>query len=98
MAERWLRRAIQIAPSAPQWKAMLAPVVRTQANRAEDSRERARLFAEAMGFAPENQKATFLPDLATAEFEAGDDQAAARDARRAVEAAPGMSSRTLVRR
>ncbi len=93
LADRWLRRAIGIAPSAQEWKTMLAPVVRNQANRAEDPRERARLFAEAMGFAPENQKPTFLPDLAKAEFEAGDDQAAGRDARRAVEAAPELVKR-----
>ncbi len=93
IADRWLRRAVAIAPSAEEWKAQLAPLVRTEANRAEDPRERARLFSEAIGFAPDRDKSTYLADLAKAEFEAGDDAAATRDARRAVEASAELIKR-----
>jgi peroxiredoxin len=93
IADRWLRRAIAIAPTAEEWKAQLAPLVRSEANRAEDPRERARLFSEAIGFAAERDKSTYLADLAKAEFEAGDDAAATRDARRVVEAAAELVKR-----
>jgi peroxiredoxin len=93
MADRWLRRAISIAPSAEEWKAQLAPLVRAEANRAEDPRERSRLFSEAMGFAADRDKSTYLADVAKAEFEAGDDESATRDARRAVEAAAELLKR-----
>jgi peroxiredoxin len=93
LAGRWLRRAIQIAPSTEEWKTMLASVVRSQANRAEDPRERARLFSEAMGLTPDRDKSGYLADLAKAEFEAGDDEAAGRDARRAIEAAAELAKR-----
>lgn len=90
LAERWLRRAIQIAPSSEQWKNMLAPIVRGEANRAEDPRERARLFSEAMALAADRDKPSYLADAAKAEFEAGDDQAAARDAQKAIDAAADL--------
>jgi peroxiredoxin len=87
LSERWLRRAIELAPNTEQFRTQLSPVLRTQANRSEDPRERARLFAEALKFAPENQKPALLADLANAEFEAGDDEGARRDAQRALDGA-----------
>jgi peroxiredoxin len=91
LAERWLRHAIQIAPSADQWKNMLAPILRGQANREEDPRQRARLFSEALTYAPDRDKPQHLAELAKAEFEAGDDSAAQRDAQKAVDAATAVA-------
>ena len=92
LAERWLRRALEIAPSG-ELKNLLAQVLRNLANGADDPRERARLFSEVFSLTPDPAKPSFLPDLAKAEFEAGDDAAAERDARRALEAAPEIARR-----
>lgn len=89
LAERWLRRALEIEPSGALEK-QLAPVLRLQANRAEDPHERVRLYSEAVALSPDP---TLVPDLAQAEFEAGDDASAERDARRALETAPGLVQR-----
>ena len=59
-------------------KAQLAPVMRAEADRSDDPRERVRLYGEAMALAAEQSRLSFLPDLAQAEFEAGDDDAARR--------------------
>jgi peroxiredoxin len=85
LAEKWLRRAIALSPSTEEFKTMLFQVLRNAANRPEDPRERVRLFAEAVNLAPDREKANLLPDLARAEFEAGDDAAAERDAKAALE-------------
>jgi len=93
LAERWLRRAIELAPAEAEWKALLVPVLRFQASRSEDPRERARLLREAMGFVPEHDTPTSLTELAKAEFESGDDEAARRDAQRAVDGAAELAKR-----
>jgi len=93
LAERWLRRAIELAPAEPEWKAFLVPVLRFQAGRSEDPRERARLLREAMGFVPEHDTPTSLTELAKAEFESGDDETARRDAQRAVDGAAELAKR-----
>lgn len=93
LAERWLRRAIELAPAEAEWKALLVPVLRLQASRSEDPRERARLLREAMGFLPQRDTPTALTELAKAEFESGDDEAARRDAQRAVEGAVDVAKR-----
>jgi tetratricopeptide (TPR) repeat protein len=97
LAERWLRHAIEIAPSEQEWKTQLVPVLRFQAGRSEDPRERARLFREALGFTPARDTPTFLTDLAKAEFESGEDEEARRDAQRAVEGAAELAKRTRSR-
>jgi len=93
LATRWLRHAMEIAPASEQWKNMLAPILRGEGNRAEDPRERARLFSEAMTLAPDRDKPQYLNDLAKAEFEAGDDASAARDAQKALDAAADLVKR-----
>ena len=93
LAARWLRRAMEIAPAAEQWKNMLAPIERGEANRAADPRESARLFSEALALAPDRDKPQYLADLAKAEFEAGDDSSAARDAQKALDAAAVLVKR-----
>jgi peroxiredoxin len=86
LAGRWLRRAVAIAP-VEDIRNLLGRVLRNEANRAEDPRERARLFSESAPLMPERDRPEAVSDLSRAEFEAGDDQAAARDASRALDLA-----------
>ncbi len=92
LAERWLRRAVEIEPLKAEFKTQLSAVLRNEANRAEDPHERLRLFSEAMTLAPDGAKPSFLPDLAQAEFEAGEDDDARRDAGRALDAAEAVKA------
>lgn len=88
LAERWLRRAIELAPSSPEWKPALGQTLLTKANRTLDPKEKVRLLQEALGLVSESGKPGILQTLALAEFDANDDRAAERDARQLLAVAP----------
>lgn len=81
LGEAWLRRARELDPSSVEWNAALANVVRVRAYRTSDQAEKLRLIMESASLLPEAQRRGMLPDIAMAEFDAGDDAAAERDAR-----------------
>jgi peroxiredoxin len=93
LAERWLRRAVEIDPRVEQGKQTLANVLRVQSSRSTDPRDKVRLLRDAEALSDERAKSTFLPDLAKAEFDSNDDAAAERDARRMLEIAPDVARR-----
>lgn len=86
LSERWLRRACEIAPA--DWKADLGRTLQTRANRTLDPKEKVRLLAEALTLVPDGAKPGVLQNMMTAEFDAGDDAAAERDANQLLAAAP----------
>jgi len=88
LGERWLRRAIELAPGAEEWKTALGRALVTKSNRVIDPNEKVRLLREADSLAAKSAPETqVLLALALAEFDAGDDQAAERDSRRLLEIA-----------
>ena len=91
LAEKWLRRAIQLAPPGDPWKGPLSQVLRNEASLTQDSKQKLRLLSEAMDLATGPNKASFVPDIAAAEYELGDDAAAGRDARRMLDGAPALA-------
>lgn len=80
VAERWLRRARELAPPGDEWAIALSSTVRQRAQRTNDAHEKLRLLIEARDLLPEAQKPNLRQDLAVAEFEMNDDAAAERDA------------------
>jgi hypothetical protein len=80
LAEKWLRRARQLAPSSDAWNTPLSNAIRVSAQRTNEPREKLRLLNEASGLLPENPKRHMLAEIAQAEFEASDDADAERDA------------------
>ena len=87
LGERWLRRAIELAPPGDEWKQPLGQVLQTRAGRTIDPKEKVRLLTEAGSLMPDPAKPGILSVLVAAEFDAGDDSAAERDARRLLEIA-----------
>jgi hypothetical protein len=88
LGERWLRRAIELAPSAEEWKTALGRALLTKSNRVSDATEKVRLLREADSLATDSAAGVrVLSDLVLAEFDAGDDEAAERDSRRLLAAA-----------
>lgn len=88
LGERWLRRAIELGPPGTAWKQPLAQALATKANRTLDPAEKARLLTEALSLAPDSAKPGILQNLLAAEFNAGDDAAAERDANLLLSMAP----------
>ncbi len=88
LAERWLRRAIELAPPGAEYKASLGETLRTKANRTIDPQEKVRLLQEAQSLVPDGAKPGILQTLAIAEFDAGQDDDAARDAQQLLTLAP----------
>jgi tetratricopeptide (TPR) repeat protein len=86
LSERWLRKAYEIAPG--DWKADLGRTLQTKANRTLDPKEKVRLLSEALGMVPDGAKPGILQNLMNAEFDAGDDAAAERDAGQLLATAP----------
>ena len=83
LAERWLRRAGQLAPAVEEWKTALGRALITKSNRVTDPREMVRLLREADSLTTDSAAGSrVLSNLVLAEFDAGDDQAAEHDSRR----------------
>lgn len=80
LAERWLRRARELAPNDDEWNTSLGDALHTQAQRTLDPAEKIRLLHEAESFLPDNRRNALRLEIANAEFSAGDDAAAERDA------------------
>ncbi len=85
LAEKWLRRARQLAPASDTWNGALSNAIRVSAQRATDAAQKLRLLYEASSLLPENPKRRMLAEIAQAEFEASDDAAAGRDAQTLVD-------------
>jgi hypothetical protein len=81
LAELWLRRARELAPSDVEWNNPLGNAVRQRAQRTNDPTEKLRLLAEAYTLLPDNAKPGIRADMAVAEFASGDDASTERDAR-----------------
>jgi hypothetical protein len=81
LAERWLRRARQLAPSDDEWNNPLGNALRQRAQRTNDPGEKLRLLTEAYNLLPDNAKPGIRAEMAVAEFAAGDDRSTERDAR-----------------
>ncbi len=81
LAEKWLRRARELAPASGEWNVPLANTIRRTAFRINDPAGKLRQLNESSSLLPEGAKHSLLPSIAQAEFEAGDDAAAERDAR-----------------
>jgi hypothetical protein len=85
LAERWLRRARELAPADVEWNVPLGNAIRQRAQRTNDPTEKLRLLAEAYTLLPDSAKPGIRADMAVAEFAAGDDASAERDARAMVD-------------
>jgi hypothetical protein len=81
LAERWLRRARELAPADVEWNVPLGNAIRQRAQRTNDPTEKLRLLAEAYTLLPDNAKPGIRADMAIAEFASGDDASTERDAR-----------------
>ncbi len=79
VAERWLLRAREIEPDNDEWKTELSAVYARGAEQTADGNWKVQLYRKADALNPNWQG---LPSLAMAEFEAGEDAAATRDAHR----------------
>jgi thiol-disulfide isomerase/thioredoxin len=83
-AERWLKRAIQIEPTNQQWSIALPRLYWTRAMN-QDPSEKVRWLREAVAISTaEAMRADYLWQLATAEVDAGQLDAAEKDARAAL--------------
>jgi len=88
LGERWLRRAIELAPPGDEWKPPLAQALQAKAGRTIDPKEKVRLLTEAGSLVVDAAKPGILTNLIAAEFDAGDDAAAERDAEQLLASAP----------
>lgn len=88
LAERWLRRAIELAPPGEEWKPALSHALLSESNRIIDPKEKVRSLREAVTLAAESARPRILSNLVLAEFDAGDDAAAERDAQLLLTTAP----------
>ena len=88
LGERWLRRAIELAPPGDEWKPALGQALQAKSNRTLDPKEKVRVLTEAASLVPDPAKPGILTNLIAAEFDAGDDQAAERDAGQVLASAP----------
>jgi len=86
LAERWIRRARELAPSSDEWNTGLGDALHLKAQRTLDPVEKLRLLRESYSILPENARRALPPEIATAEFAAGEDDAAERDAEALVDA------------
>jgi hypothetical protein len=80
LAEKWLRRAHQLASPSDAWNSALSIAIRSSAPRTNDPVQKLKLLNEACSLLPENQKRNMLAEIAQAEFDASDDAGAERDA------------------
>lgn len=80
IAERWLTKAHQLDPANKGWAASLAEVYQRQAMATADPRWKAQLLLKSLDLSNNVQRPRFLVALAEAEFQAGDDKSAERDA------------------
>lgn len=88
LGERWLRRAIDLAPPGTEWKQHLGQALQAKANRTIDPKEKVRLMSEALTMVADGAKPGLLVNLIAAEFDAGDDPSAERDANLLLQIAP----------
>ena len=88
LGERWLRRAIELAPPGDEWKPFLGQALQAKAGRTIDPKEKVRLLTEAGSLAADAAKPGILTNLIAAEFDAGDDAGAVRDAELLMSSAP----------
>jgi hypothetical protein len=88
LGERWLRRAIALSPPGDEWKPALGQALQSEAIRAIDPKEKVRLLLEADSLVAAFAKDGVRSLLVVAEFDAGDDTAAERDAQRLLASAP----------
>jgi thiol-disulfide isomerase/thioredoxin len=79
LAEKCLLRARELDPENAGWKTYLSRVYEREAGQTADPKWKVQLFRKADAI---DRTWNGLPQLALAEFEAGDDEAAARDAHR----------------
>jgi len=70
LGERWLRRAIDLAPPGDEWKPTLGQALQAKANRTLDPKEKVRLLTEAHFLVAEGAKPGILSSLLIAEFDA----------------------------
>jgi hypothetical protein len=84
VAERWLSRAREIEPAADEWKNLLANAYGQEASQTSDPAWKVQLYRKADAISPTWNG---LPNLPVAEFDAGDDTSAARDAHRLLDSA-----------
>jgi hypothetical protein len=84
LAEKWLLRAQELAPDYAEWKNGLSRVYEREAAIAADPKWKVQLYRKADAISP---TWSGLPNLPVAEFDAGDDTSAARDAHRLLDSA-----------
>src|SRR5579872_461535 len=80
LAERWVQKARQLEPGNAAWNTALATVHQRQAGASLDPHWKVQLLGKAEELAAGQQRLRIQSDLADAEFLAGDDQSAERDA------------------
>jgi thiol-disulfide isomerase/thioredoxin len=86
LAELLLKRAIGVEPSSAVWVSGLVSLYQFRALREPNPTERVRLYREALHFTTfDNQRLFLLGNLAEAELDAGESEAAGRDAARILE-------------
>ncbi len=86
LAERWIRRARELAPGDDQWNTGLGDALHMKAVRTLDPAEKLRLLNEACSFLPDNARNVMRLEIVYAEFAAGDDAGTERDARAMIDA------------
>jgi hypothetical protein len=86
LAERWLGRARELGLPEAEWRTPLGDAIHRKAERTNDPREKLRLLAESYDLAPDPVKPGIRVQMAVAEFAAGDDAAAEKDAQPMAEA------------
>ncbi|MBZ5601373.1 MAG: hypothetical protein LAO79_03620 [Acidobacteriia bacterium] len=83
--ERWIAKAHELDPSNAAYRSALAQVYQREAGATLDPRWKVQLLAKTIELsANESQRAHFLADLASAEWDAAEDQNAQRDANAAL--------------
>jgi hypothetical protein len=92
LAERWLRKSIELAPPGAEFRPSLAQIIHIKGNRTLDPKEKVRLLRESLTYAGDYAKPEISRNLMAAEFDAGDDDAAARDAESLLASAPKNAS------
>lgn len=95
LADRWLRRARELAPPGDEWKTPLSTALRQRAQRTNDPSEKLRLLREAYDLAPDAAKRGMQGDMALAEFASGNDALSEQDARALAETPQNPSEYNL---
>ncbi len=88
LAERWLRRAIELAPPGDEWKAPLGRTLVVIAGRTLDPAAKVNMLREAEPLVSDGARPDVIANLAVAEFNTGDDEAAGREAGRVLALGP----------